>query len=294
VKDLKDANAVIRTAKRIGSQEKIRFTDMIDIENCVVLGVGDAAFDNVENSGSQGGKLLLSAHKDILTSKELVPISVMEWTSNKVKRVVRSTLAAEAYVMGESAEGVEYLRALLAELFDPEYSVKNRAPCEERIAGILVTDARSLHDSLRKEGGAVRDRRLRLELNLIKCIPNLAVKWVKSEQMIADELTKEVSEEIHEYSRQVRMSGLWTLGDDPRCPPSRKGRKLEDPDLKKEEEQDLERESVLLVNESYTSFTEFPCGKLEEFGAAKKYYFDVAQTASRRAGKRATRRATSG
>ena len=63
--------------------------------------------------------------------------------------------------------------------------------------------------------------------------------------MIADELTKEVSEEIHEYSRLVRSTGLWTLGLDERAPKSTRNRALPTPS---EELEEQEMVAELLAN----------------------------------------------
>ena len=109
---------------------------------------------------------------------------------------------------------------------------------------MIVTDARSLYDSLRKDGSAVKDRRLRLELNILKNMKNTTFRWIRSEQMTADQLTKEVGEEIHSYAREVRQSGLWTLGDDARAPPSKRGRALRNPDAVQAEHEQAEQEHV--------------------------------------------------
>ncbi len=94
----------------------------------------------------------------------------------------------------------------------------------------MVTDARSLHDCLGKETGATRDRRLRLEVNLIRSTANLRARWISSEQMIADHLTKEVGQEVHDYAREVVESGKWCLGEDSRAPPTKRGRALQQPE----------------------------------------------------------------
>jgi hypothetical protein len=156
----------------------------------------------------------------------MAPVAVWEWTSNRIKRVVRSTLAAEAYVMGESSEGVEFMRQFIAELYLPEYTLATREACADSIPAVLVTDARSLFDNLKKDGGTVKDRRLRLEMNLIRGLNNTVVRWVNSEAMIADELTKEISEESHAYAAEVRRTGLWSLYKDPRAPVPRRNRLL--------------------------------------------------------------------
>jgi hypothetical protein len=226
VSDLKEANAIIRLGKRLGPSEFLYFGTKIDLGNCVVIGAGDAAFDNLENSGSQGGKVMMIGTPEILDGKGLGHVATWEWTSNRIKRVVRSTLAAEAYVMGESSEGVEFVRQLLAELYNPLYTIKSREECANAIPAVLVTDARSLFDNLKKDGGTVKDRRLRLELNLIRGLENCMVRWLNSEMMVADELTKTISEESHEYASLVRRTGLWSLHRDTRAPTPRRTRLL--------------------------------------------------------------------
>jgi hypothetical protein len=54
-------------------------------------------------------------------------------------------------------------------------------------------------------------------------------KWVRSEQMLADTLTKELTGKGSGYARMVFESGLRTLGPDDCCSPSTRGRKLQDP-----------------------------------------------------------------
>jgi hypothetical protein len=193
--------------------------------------VQDASFDNLKASGSQGGRYLLAADKGILTAKDdaLFPICVLEWGSTRIKRVVRSTLAAECYSMGEGVDSLEYLRFALSEMYDPEWAPRRREELAAKIQAAVVTDAKSLHDHLKKEGSSSKDRRIRLEINIIRSTAALQVRWVRSEMMIADHLTKEVPLEIMEYARTVCSTCRWTLGIDPRAPAPRKGRPLEVP-----------------------------------------------------------------
>ena len=114
------------------------------LRTAVVLGVQDASFDNLKENGSQGGKLLMLADPEILKGgDDLEPVSRMEWSTGRIKRVVRSTLTAEAYSAGESGESVDYFRFLLAELFDDEWDVKRRDELAERRHAVIITDARS-------------------------------------------------------------------------------------------------------------------------------------------------------
>lgn len=235
VEDLKASNAILRTAKKLGGR-KIHFPHELDLNNVCVLSAQDASFDNLKDSGSQQGKYLFMADKGILAvSDEMFPCSVAEWNSNRIRRVVRSTLAAEAYSMGDAVDSVEHLRTFLAEGLCPGFDKKNREEYAEMIDAAVVTDARSLYEAVVKEGTGVKDKRVRLEVNLIKQTKNLKVRWTRSEQMVADHLTKEVSGEIENYAHQVRESARWTLGFDPRAPASTRKRDLAPPEIDPEE-----------------------------------------------------------
>ena len=90
----------------------------------------------------------------------------------------------------------------------------------------VVTDCKSLYDTLTKERVMLLDRRLSLEAAIMRqTLQQTAVKWVKSEQMLADCLTKRLP---GSYTRRVLTDGIWTLGPDDRAP-SFRHRKLADP-----------------------------------------------------------------
>ena len=47
-------------------------------------------------------------------------VNMMEWRSSRSRRVVRSTLAAEAYSLSETSEAVDWTRVVLGELLYTE------------------------------------------------------------------------------------------------------------------------------------------------------------------------------
>ena len=85
---------MIRTAKTIESKIKIR---SIPLEHLHFMGVHDAAHANLEGGASQQGHLILAEHASITNCR--VPVSVLSWQSKKIKRVVRSSLAADTCCM---------------------------------------------------------------------------------------------------------------------------------------------------------------------------------------------------
>ena len=222
-------NSLIRKIKKRGNQSLV--IRPIPLDNLAVVGASDAAFDNVPEHRSQGGHVLGVIARDAVHDHEqLYRFVPLEWKSGKVKRVVRSTLAAEGYAMGACAEGTEWLRTLLAELSDVTAKKGSELEAKSRMTpAVLVTDARSLYDVLVAEKVNISDRRLSLEAALIRQVAkwNTHIKWVRSEQMIADCLTKVGVDPS--YAETVFDTGLWSFGPDIRAPVSVRKRALIEP-----------------------------------------------------------------
>ena len=70
------------------------------------MGVHDASHANLEAGGSQQCHLILAVHAST------VPVSVLSWQSKKIKRVVRSSLAAEASSMSTCQEHLDWMRTM--------------------------------------------------------------------------------------------------------------------------------------------------------------------------------------
>ena len=77
-------------------------------------------------------------------------------------------------------------------------------------AAMLVTDCKSLYDTITKERVLLSDRRLSLESAILRCElkHNFTTKWVKSEQQLADILTKTLSGARSKYARTVFETNL--------------------------------------------------------------------------------------
>ena len=101
VQDLLKLNKVFRAAKVIECKIKIRSTP---VEHIRFMGVNDAAHANLEGGASQQGHLILAVHASITNCR--VPVSVLSWQSRKIKRVVRSSLAAETCSMSTCAMNI--------------------------------------------------------------------------------------------------------------------------------------------------------------------------------------------
>ena len=122
-------------------------------ENSVELRVyTDSSFGNLDDgSGSMGGHIVFLKDK---TGK----CAVLDWKSRKIKRVVRSTLAAETLALGDGLETGMFLKDLYLDLMGP---IGRKLKLE------ALVDNRSVEVNLRSTS-SVDDKRLRRDLNMIK------------------------------------------------------------------------------------------------------------------------------
>jgi hypothetical protein len=148
----------------IGQLDKVRL--------CVFT---DAAYGNLcDGVSSTAGYVVFAIGTD-----KACPIS---WKSNKIKRVVRSSLAAEVLACLEGLEDSLYLRAVLRDLLP---GIK--------VPIIAYVDSKSLKDNLMSTK-LVDNRQLRIDMSAIKqLIENNDVnslRWCSGLSQLADCLTK--------------------------------------------------------------------------------------------------------
>ena len=175
VKDLLEANKVI---KRIKTEKvKLKFQHLTGEKVLIVY--TDASLGNMDLGGSQGGYFICLRGE----SGDITPLC---WNSKRIRRVVRSTLAAEANALADGVDMAIFLASLYSEL-----NTGNVNP--GLLPTICRTDCRSLHDALLSNKD-VGEKRLRIEVNGIKELLTdgqiKRVEWVSAEAQLADCLTK--------------------------------------------------------------------------------------------------------
>ena len=175
VKDLIETNKVLLRA--INGQVTLKFNKL---KNPKMIVYSDASLGNNDTGNTQGGFFIGLQDKESLT---LTPLA---WCSKKLRRVARSTLAAETLAMVDAMDSAIFSASLFSELMTGQIH-------PETLQITLITDNKSLHDNL-ASGKAVIERRLRIEMAAIKealerKIVNEAV-WVNTENQLADVLTK--------------------------------------------------------------------------------------------------------
>ena len=122
------------------------------MEHLRFMGVHDAAHANLEGGASQQGHLILAVPASITNCR--VPVSVLSWQSKKIKRVVRSSLAAETCSMSTCQEQSDWMRTMWEQMTRGEFVLENYEQFLKTRPSILVTDFKSFNDAIHEEGAA--------------------------------------------------------------------------------------------------------------------------------------------
>ena len=177
INDLKQANKYIRKAKSESSG--ITIVNLENIALCSIICFSDASFANLKGSSSQGGYIIFLYRNE----KSFSPIA---WKSCKLKRVVKSTLAAETLALEQALETCFMMKSFLCELLNKEIS-------NEVLPIKCYVDNKSLVDSIFSTK-TLSEKRLEIDICIIREMLNknevYSVEWCKSELQLADCLTK--------------------------------------------------------------------------------------------------------
>ena len=118
-------------------------------------------------------------------------------TPRKLKRISRSSTCAEVQACSNAHDDAEFVKQLLFEIEDVNgihHSISDE--CIATIPSAVICDAKNLYDSVTRiisSGLQLEEKRLSLEVLSIRerCEnTNSTLKWVDSDQQIADDLTK--------------------------------------------------------------------------------------------------------
>ena len=135
----------------------------------------DASYANLPNGASQGGSIVFMSDK----SGKLLPLS---WTSRKLRRIVKSTLAAEAMALLDAIDINIWLTHILSEITNTQLDIS-----------VFHTDNRSLVEALHSTK-STEEKRLRVDIAAIKeAIENneFKIKWIGKDYQLADVITKQ-------------------------------------------------------------------------------------------------------
>ena len=108
-------------------------------------------------------------------------VCILQWQSNKIKRVVKSTITDEALSLSEATDNAIYINHIFHELFGFQLPI------------ICYVDNKSVVTSI-YSSKSVDDKRLRIEIGALKqSLYNgeiHEIHWLPGKNMLADVLTK--------------------------------------------------------------------------------------------------------
>ena len=174
VKDAQFANKIVRKAK--GSSYNLSFSGLGDPRYWRLICFSDASWGNLPEGGSQGAYLIFLVGADGTAN-------IVSWQSKRLRRVARSTIAAETLAVMNACEAAFLLSKQIAEIIG-----SNDIPIT------LATDNESLANAIRSTT-SVEEKRLRVDISALREMiakGELAdIKWISTSSQLADSLTKQ-------------------------------------------------------------------------------------------------------
>ena len=216
VADLVRANFVRRELQKATDDgEALTFRPMTNysMDQTAIVAVHDASFSNEAGMKSQQGYMLFLAQKSSFASGG--EMHFLDWSSSTIKRVVRSTLAAESAAASKCFDRAVYLRVIVAEAIKgPDVrSWRWQDLCRE-VPMLFVSDCRSMVEHVRKTGAATDEKRVAMDLADLRAGVDAGdlVVWIPTRKMVADCLTKHLTlDEETESIRNLLRSGCMHL-----------------------------------------------------------------------------------
>ena len=174
VSDIKYANKAVRKVK--GSNYHLTYLPLGTPELWKIISFSDASWGNLPDGGSQGAYL-------IFLVGEGGTANLISWQSRRVRRVARSTIAAETLAAMDACESASLLSSQISEIM-------NIAP----IPVTLLTDNESLTNSVLSTK-SVEEKRLRVDISALREMVNRkeieSIRWISTDDQLADCLTKQ-------------------------------------------------------------------------------------------------------
>ena len=225
VKHLIEAQRLVTHAKKHSSFEIVY--QPLDLDHGGFLAISDAGLGGIGEDGeagtvtdgkvrSQGGYLVVFGDEALAHHGTRGKFNLLDWRSHKLKRVCRSSFAAETLSLAEANDAVQHLRGALLEILSPKANLREWESEVGRWPATLVVDARDCYDHLSKDTSALPTQKaLMFDLASIRGSINeghTKMRWTATENMLSDCLTKAMDPDhlIH-----ILQLGEWSVSYDP-------------------------------------------------------------------------------
>lgn len=154
----------------------------------LVVSYGDCSWANAQDYKSQEGLLVCLTTEAALEGP--APAVLVDWKSTRTPRVVRSTLAGEAYAADDAIDRGVLVNQSLCELIFGEHASPIRRDAQ-LLRHLHATDCKSLYDAAIAANFQTEEKRVGLTIRSVQeTIAPSDMRWVPTTAMWADGLTK--------------------------------------------------------------------------------------------------------
>ena len=180
------------------------------------------------------------ANSELLQGKES-NMSLISWHSSRLRRMARSSCAAETQAAADGDDEAVYIRLCLKEILFGQLDLQNWRSEARQIPVALVVDSRGVYDALARSSSSclgLKDQKsgleaLALKQSLVEC--GTMIRWCRSAVQLGGVVTKDSDTARAPWELFVRRGFRWKLIHDPKFESSRNRAKrgldiLEEPD----------------------------------------------------------------
>ena len=144
-------------------------------------------------------------------------MSLISWHSSRLKRVAKSSSAAETQAAADGDDEAVYIRLCLKEVLFGQLDSQNWQIETRQIPAALVVDCRGVHDALARSSSCclgLKDKKpgleaLALRQTLVEC--GTVIRWCHSAAQLGDVATKDSDAARAPWELFVRRGFRWKL-----------------------------------------------------------------------------------
>ncbi len=174
--EVKEANKLLKKLKQ--QQYKICIPNIGNIVEASLVVFSDASHKILADGNSQGGFIVFLKG---INEK----FSPLVWTSHRLKRVVKSAMAAETMALLEATEHAMLLKSVLLDIYNINDTSCFPISC--------FIDSKQTHDAVTSTN-VIEDKRTLIDVCAIRQMLEkgeiAAVNWISKDKQLADPLTK--------------------------------------------------------------------------------------------------------
>eukprot|EP00971_Amphidinium_carterae_P335930 6472029-Amphidinium_carterae.1 len=214
VKDQKMLNQVVTELREMAEQQELRviYKPVDEATSCMVT-AHDASFACEEGGKSQAG--FVTGLSDNRIQQGSAPFNMLEYSSHRIKRTVRSTMSAESCALAEALDAHLYTRVLYQAMVHTSWQTSRQWQedlMHKPQKGFLLTDGKSLHDHLNSTAANPSEKQVMLDLMFVREEVErglVQVRWIPGSHMLADPLTKWMKPSL--VVQQLQRDGTYSL-----------------------------------------------------------------------------------